>query len=102
VRLAREQTRPAPRPASVGGKYSAGNLREMPFAELWERSFQDIRAMTFDDFTGCAGCELSRPEFFCTSRCPVMTEAQTDDPFLYGATPFVKESLRRRTELKAQ
>jgi radical SAM protein with 4Fe4S-binding SPASM domain len=81
------------------GKYLAGNLRDARFADIWAQSFQDIRQVTFADFAGCADCELSKEPYFCTSHCPVMSEILTGDPFLCGATPFVKGSLKRRTEL---
>lgn len=81
------------------GKFGAGNLREQPFKRIWEESFQEIRQFTFDRFTQCPTCELSRAPYYCTSRCPVMAEVHTGDPLGCGATPFVKASLKRRTEL---
>jgi AdoMet-dependent heme synthase len=81
------------------GTFSAGNLRDKDFAEIWENSFTEIRQITYDDFSGCRTCEFSKPEYICTSRCPVMSQVLTDDPLFCGATPFVKASLKRRTEL---
>jgi radical SAM protein with 4Fe4S-binding SPASM domain len=80
-------------------KFVAGNLRERSFVDIWENSFQDIRGYTFDSFKDCPSCELSREPYYCTSRCPVMAELYTGDPLGCGATPFVKASLKRRTEL---
>jgi AdoMet-dependent heme synthase len=81
------------------GKFPSGNLRETDFGELWENSFQDIRKITFDDFKGCGTCELSQDPYFCTSRCPVMSEIYTGDPLQCGSTPYLKASLKRKTEL---
>ena len=80
-------------------KYPAGNLRQQSFKELWETSFQDIRSITFDDFKGCRSCELSKAPYFCTSRCPIMSEVYTGDPLQCGSTPYLQQSLRRKTEL---
>ena len=80
-------------------KYVAGNLRERSFDEVWANSFQDIRAFTFDKFIECPSCELSSEDYYCTSRCPVMAELTTGNPLGCSATPYVKASLRRRTEL---
>jgi radical SAM protein with 4Fe4S-binding SPASM domain len=80
-------------------KFKAGSLREQSFEEIWENSFQDIRGYTFDRFSGCAECELSAEPYYCTSRCPVMSEVYTGDSQTCGATPYVKASLKRRTEL---
>lgn len=84
------------------GKYRAGNLRESTFEEIWENSFKDIRAITFDNFKGCNDCELASPRYFCTSRCPVMSEVYTGDPFQCGSTPYLKLGLKRKTELLEQ
>lgn len=80
-------------------KYPAGNLKEKSFADIWENCFHDIRSVSFDDFKGCDTCELSAPQYFCTSRCPVMSEIYTGDPFQCGSTPYLKLGLKRKTEL---
>jgi radical SAM protein with 4Fe4S-binding SPASM domain len=80
-------------------RFRAGSLRETDFATLWERSFGDIRSITFDSFRECPTCELSREPYYCTSRCPVMAEVHTGDSAGCGAATFVKGSLKRRTEL---
>lgn len=86
---------------SSNGKFRAGNLREREFSDLWEKAFGGIRGYTYDDFTSCPTCEVSREPYYCTSRCPVMAELYTGDPFGCGATPYVKGSLKRRTDLLA-
>lgn len=83
------------------GKFDSGNIRERPFKSLWENSFEGIRQFTYDKFTACPSCELSRDPYYCTSRCPVMAEVHSGDPLGCGATPFVKASLKRRTQLLA-
>ncbi|OEZ98921.1 radical SAM/SPASM domain-containing protein [Duganella sp. HH101] len=80
-------------------KFRAGSLREHTFQELWRDSFKDIRQFTYDKFKECPNCELSRDPYYCTSRCAVMAERYTGDPLGCGSTPFVKASLKRRTEL---
>ena len=83
---------------SSAGKFRAGSLRESSFREIWEGSFRDIRAISWDDFKGCGSCELSKDPYFCTSRCPVMSEVYTGDPLQCGSTPYLQESLRLRTK----
>jgi radical SAM protein with 4Fe4S-binding SPASM domain len=80
-------------------KYPAGSLRETTFLDLWENSFHEIRQYNFDRFKDCPSCELSADRFYCTSRCPVLAEIYTGDPLGCGSTPYVKASLKRRTEL---
>ena len=87
---------------SSSHKYPAGNLREQPFMKIWESGFDQIRSITFNDFKGCTSCELSKDPFFCTSRCPVMSEIYTGDPLECGATPYLKASLKRKTALAAE
>lgn len=82
-------------------KFAAGNLRTRPFKDIWEHAFGEIRAFTYDQFKECPSCELSREPYYCTSRCPVMAEVHSGDPLGCGATPFVKASLKRRTQLIA-
>lgn len=83
------------------GKFVSGNLRDRPFEDIWKNGFEGIRRFTYDDFTVCPTCELSREPYYCTSRCPVMAEVHSGDPLGCGATPFVKASLKRRTQLLA-
>ena len=84
---------------SSAEKYKAGNLREESFDSIWENSFGEIRSITFDSFKGCSTCELSSPRYFCTARCPVMSEIYTGDPLQCGSTPYLKLGLKRKTEL---
>jgi radical SAM protein with 4Fe4S-binding SPASM domain len=81
------------------GKFVAGNLRERPFREIWRDSFKEIRQFSYDKFKDCPSCELSRDPYYCTSRCAVMADIYTGDPLGCGSTPFVKASLKRRTQL---
>ncbi|WP_342733879.1 radical SAM protein [Bradyrhizobium sp. B117] len=75
-------------------KYSAGTLREASFAELWDTSFKDIRAVSFNDFKGCANCDIGNAKHACAGRCPVMSEIYTGDPLLCGASDFLKQANR--------
>lgn len=80
-------------------RYRAGNLREASFAEIWEEGFRDLRAISWDDFEGCKTCDLAQEPYFCTSRCPVMSEVYTGNPLQCGSTPYLMESLRLRTKV---
>jgi MoaA/NifB/PqqE/SkfB family radical SAM enzyme len=57
-----------------------GNVREMPFAEIWadSRRMREVRAIRVRDLHTCAGCAAS---VFCT-RCP--GQALIEDGDLYG------------------
>lgn len=83
------------------GRYRAGNVREQSFAEIWEQGFRELRNTTWDDFKGCQTCDLAKDPYFCTSRCPVMSEVYTGDPLQCGSTPYLQESLRLRQKLPA-
>jgi radical SAM protein with 4Fe4S-binding SPASM domain len=80
-------------------KYRAGNLRNRSFGAIWDDSFKDIRAVTFDSFKDCPSCELSLEPYYCSSRCPVMAELYTGDTTGCGSTPYLKSSLKKRTAL---
>jgi radical SAM protein with 4Fe4S-binding SPASM domain len=84
--------------ASVG-KHQAGNVRSDAFRKIWDKSFQFVRRITFDDHVTCADCELSGDPYYCTSRCPVTAELYTGNALGCGATPYGRKSLKRRTEL---
>lgn len=81
------------------GRFRAGNLREASFKEIWEEGFRELRAISWDDFKGCKSCDLAEEPYFCTSRCPVMSEVYTGDPLLCGSTPYLMESLRLRPKI---
>jgi radical SAM protein with 4Fe4S-binding SPASM domain len=83
------------------GRHRAGNVREQSFAEIWEQGFRELRNTTWDDFKGCQTCDLAQDPYFCTSRCPVMSEVYTGDPLQCGSTPYLQESLRLRQKLPA-
>jgi AdoMet-dependent heme synthase len=79
--------------------FRAASLRERSFSDIWANAFDAIRDVTFDSFRDCVNCELSREPYYCTSRCPVTAELYTGDSAGCGSTPYVKASLKRRTEL---
>jgi AdoMet-dependent heme synthase len=81
------------------GRFRAGNVRETSFAEIWEDGFRQLRAISWDEFKGCKTCELAQDPYFCTSRCPVMSEVYTSDPLMCGSTPYLMESLRLRSHI---
>jgi radical SAM protein with 4Fe4S-binding SPASM domain len=83
------------------GRHRAGNVREQSFTEIWENGFRELRNVTWDDFKGCQTCDLAKDPYFCTSRCPVMSEVYTGDPLQCGSTPYLQESLRLRQKLPA-
>jgi radical SAM protein with 4Fe4S-binding SPASM domain len=78
--------------------FGAGNIRQQKFSYLWEHSFRDMRAITWQNFEVCGGCPYSSKEYFCANRCPVMSLILNDELFGCGASDFEKEDLRLRTE----
>jgi len=78
--------------------FSAGNIRQESFSSLWENSFRDMRAITWDHFHECPTCPFSSKEYFCANRCPIMSLILNGELFGCGATEFEKEDLRLRTE----
>lgn len=80
--------------------FSAGNIREHKFSQLWAHSFHDMRAITWDPFIEnvCHDCALNSKDYFCANRCPVMSLVLNNELFGCGATEFEKEDLRLRTE----
>jgi radical SAM protein with 4Fe4S-binding SPASM domain len=81
------------------GDFKAGNVRDKKFSELWRDSFQTIRSFTWEDFKGCAGCELSGEDYFCTNRCPPLALRYRGNPVACGALPINRLILKRRTLL---
>lgn len=77
--------------------FGAGNVRETPFSVLWEKSFQEMRAITWSNFAVCGSCPYSAKEYFCANRCPCMSLILNDELFGCGATAFEREDLRLRT-----
>lgn len=80
--------------------FSAGNIRTCQFSHIWEHSFRDMRAITWDHFIKetCHGCEFNSSEYFCANRCPVMSLVLNGTLLGCGASAFDKEDLRLRTE----
>lgn len=78
--------------------FGAGNVRLESFSNLWQRSFRDMRAITWDQFDVCNTCPYSSKEYFCANRCPCMSLVLNGELFGCGATEFEKEDLRLRTE----
>jgi AdoMet-dependent heme synthase len=78
--------------------FGAGNVRSRTFSDLWEHSFKDMRAITWDHFEVCRSCPYSSKEYFCANRCPCMSLVLNGELFGCGATDFEKEDLRLRTE----
>lgn len=77
--------------------FGAGNIRDRPFSDLWRDSFQEMRAITWEQFDVCGGCPFSGREYFCANRCPCMSLVLNGELFGCGATEFEKEDLRLRT-----
>ena len=80
--------------------FKAGNIRERKFSVLWDESFLEMRAITWDHFIEetCHNCPLNSDSYFCANRCPVMSLVLNGTLFGCGATEFEKEDLRLRTE----
>ena len=78
--------------------FGAGNIRTRPFSQLWQESFRDMRAITWDNFEGCGSCPYSAEDYFCANRCPCMSLVLNGELFGCGATDFEREDLRLRTE----
>lgn len=82
--------------------FKTGNLRENNFSEIWLNSFREIRSFTWESFAECTSCMLSRPPYFCTSRCPSLGLRYKGNPHACGALPINKLILKKRTELLQQ
>jgi radical SAM protein with 4Fe4S-binding SPASM domain len=80
--------------------FKAGNVRERKFSTLWDDSFREMRAITWDHFIEktCHECPLNSDSYFCANRCPVMSLVLNGTLFGCGATEFEKADLRLRTE----
>lgn len=77
-------------------RYSAGSLKQRSFAEIWEDGFREFRTMTWDKFTGCSSCELTKRDYTCFGRCPVLSEVYTGDPLVCGYSDFQRELIQLR------
>jgi radical SAM protein with 4Fe4S-binding SPASM domain len=80
--------------------FGAGNIRQTPFSELWQNSFADMRAITWQHFVDetCHACPLNGPDYFCANRCPVMSLVLNGTILGCGATEFERADLALRTE----
>jgi radical SAM protein with 4Fe4S-binding SPASM domain len=80
--------------------FAAGNIRASPFSHIWEHSFRDMRAITWDHFIKetCHACEFNSDNYFCANRCPVMSLVLNGTLLGCGASEFDKEDLRLRTD----
>jgi radical SAM protein with 4Fe4S-binding SPASM domain len=79
--------------------FRAGNIRDERFSQIWNTSFQDMRAITWNHFDKvCNSCPYSAKEYFCANRCPCMSLVLNGELFGCGASEFEKEDLRLRTE----
>lgn len=79
--------------------YVAGNLYENSLPEIWQTSFKDILAFTWNDFQGCKTCELDQSSVlgqFCKLRCPPLSRILYGDPLYCGATEYAKEISKYR------
>jgi len=83
--------------SAATGMFGAGNIRQQKFSTLWQESFCDMRAITWEHFKVCSGCPYSAKENFCANRCPCMSMVLNKTLFGCGATDFEKEDLRLRT-----
>ncbi len=73
--------------------FCAGNLNERSFADIWENSFKEHRAITWKDFKGCETCELREyfdKGMFCKLRCPPISRILYGDLAYCGATEYTK------------
>lgn len=70
--------------------YRGGNLHETALLEIWERHFDDIRAITFDDHADCRECPVNEVDLWCQFRCPPLAAAVSGDEKGCGATEYMK------------
>lgn len=79
--------------------FRAGNLYDSTLSDIWKKSFQDMRAFTWNDFKGCETCELNASlgeNQFCKLRCAAVSKALYDDPLYCGATEYTKAISKHR------
>jgi len=85
------------------GAFRAGNITETPFEEIWEESLKGFRRLTsWQNFDACKSCALSKPEYFCTNRCPPLALLYRGSAVACGATAYDRGSLVYRTKLIAK
>lgn len=79
--------------------FNAGNVRDAKFSDLWRNSFNDMRAINWQHFIDedCHSCSFNSQNYFCASRCPVLSMVIHNKPVGCGASEFAREDLRIRT-----
>jgi radical SAM protein with 4Fe4S-binding SPASM domain len=77
---------------------SAGNVRERPFREVWERSpwFDRLRSLQRSDLAACRGCE----HLSACSRCPAQALVEAGD--LLGPLPSSCERAAMVSAIRAE
>jgi radical SAM protein with 4Fe4S-binding SPASM domain len=80
---------------------AGGNLRERPFANIWNDEAWPIRGITWKSFLekACQGCPINSADYFCTGRCPGSSYALNGILDGCGVSEFQRESILRREEL---
>jgi len=78
---------------------SPGTVRDRSFAEMW-RSEWGIRSFSWDNFREtCEGCVINDARYYCSARCPAMSQARNRTLFGCGASDFEKLSTIVRTAM---
>jgi MoaA/NifB/PqqE/SkfB family radical SAM enzyme len=84
--------------AMSNGDFLAGSLYDNSFADVWENGFRTFRAISFDQFKGCADCPVAKKGIWCQFRCPSLSKNITGDALTCGATDYLKEFMLRCDE----
>ena len=79
--------------------FCGGNIKKDTFSNIWRQSFQKIRSTQWKDFRVCNDCELTTGGYYCKFRCPALSMKLHGELTNCGATPFLKESMKARTDL---
>jgi radical SAM protein with 4Fe4S-binding SPASM domain len=80
--------------------WTAGNIREQPFAEIWRSSpvFQRIRGLRLADYPSCAPCD---DKAFCSRNRGAAYNASGSytgiDPFICRTAALTRKIVERRT-----
>jgi radical SAM protein with 4Fe4S-binding SPASM domain len=83
---------------------AGGNVRERPFADIWNDDGWPIRKITWKNFLEktCQGCPINSEEYFCTGRCPGSSYSHNQVLDGCGVSEFQRQSVLRREELFRQ